>query len=258
MSLAYDDRGQGPVVVLLHGFPLDRTMWSGQVDDLSTSFRLILPDLPGHGGSPVAPGVVTMEAMADAVVGLLDELGLTGPVVLGGLSMGGYVALEALARHPGRFRALMLLDTRATPDTPEAAANREVLARKVEEAGYAQPVIDAMRPKLVSKTTQDRAPAIVEELVQVMARTPTAGIAGALRGMAVRPDRTADLVGSGLPTLILVGADDVITPPAEMQGLAAAVPGSRFATIPEAGHLAPREQPAACNREIRSFLGELS
>ena len=257
MRLAHDDVGQGPAVVLLHGFPLDRTMWRSQVEDPSADYRLIVPDLPGLGGSPVPHGPPTLDAMADAVMGLLDELGVTEPVVLGGLSMGGYVALAALEKAPGRFRALMLLDTRATPDTAEAAANREALAKKVEEAGGPHAVVEGMRSKLFSKATVESSPGVVESVVGVMSRAPAAGVAWSLRAMAARPDRTAAVVAAGLPTLVLVGHDDAITPPKEMEALAGSLKSARLVVVPDAGHLPPVEQPEVCNDDIRAFLNTL-
>src|SRR5882724_9647259 len=125
MILSCSDDGPGPVVVLLHGFPLSRAMWIEQIPDLGAVYRLIAPDLRGHGDSPAPEGVYTMDEMADDVIELLDTLHLDEPVVLGGLSMGGYVALSMVARYPQRIRALMLMDTRAEADTPEAAQKRE-------------------------------------------------------------------------------------------------------------------------------------
>src|SRR4051812_16873266 len=132
MLLAYDDDGPGPVVVLLHGFPLNRKIWSAQEASVGSIYRVIAPDLRGHGQSAAPAGVYTMDDMAGDVLELLDALQVDGPVVLGGLSMGGYVALSLLALAPERVRALMLIDTRASADTPEAARNREELARVVE------------------------------------------------------------------------------------------------------------------------------
>src|SRR5262249_12798595 len=156
-----------------------------------------------------------------------------------GLSMGGYVALALLARHPGRFRGVMLFDTRATADTPEAARNREDLAQRVESSGDASLVADPMLSKLFSPATRKTHPERVSAVQAVMLSTPVRALAGALRGMAVRPDRSGDLAKVLVPTLVLVGEDDVITPPEEARGLAAALPDSRLEVIPHAGHLAP-------------------
>jgi pimeloyl-ACP methyl ester carboxylesterase len=257
MLLAFDDNGPGPVVVLLHGFPFDRSMWSAQVADVAATYRLITPDLRGFGETAAPEGVYTMEAMADDVIDLLNAMQLTEPVVLGGLSMGGYVALAAVAKYPDRFRALMLMDTKATADTPEAARAREELAATVEATASAQPVVEAMLPRLFSHLTYERRPQVLVPIRGVMARARPRAVAGALRGMAVRPDRTAALGSIRVPTLVLVGADDVITPPADSRAMADAIPGARLEVVPEAGHLAPVENPAAVNAAVLGFLNGL-
>lgn len=254
MLLAYEDHGPGPVVVLLHGFPLDRSMWSAQVSDVGSVYRVIAPDLRGHGESAAPEGTYTMETMADDVAEVLDKLGIREPVVLGGLSMGGYVALALIKRWPERFRGLMLMDTRAGADTPDAAGNREGLAARVLADGNAGAVVAAMLPKLFcAYTRQNRGP-LIEPVRTVMERTPPRALAGALRGMAARADQTALLPKIKVPTLVLVGADDEITPPAEARKMADAIPNAQLAVIPDAGHLAPLENAAASNEAILEFL----
>jgi pimeloyl-ACP methyl ester carboxylesterase len=232
-------------------------MWQEQITGIGSTYRIIAPDLRGHGDSPAPEGVYTMEEMADDVIELLDTLHITEPVVLGGLSMGGYVALSLVLRHPRRVRALMLMDTRAGADTPEAAQGREATARSVLEAGSATSVVDAMLPKLFSKRTLEERPERVAPLRAVMEATTPRGIAGALRGMAKRPDRRADLVAIKVPTLVLVGEEDVITPPAEAKAMAEALPNARLEVIPGAGHMAPFENPAVANSVILQFLNTL-
>src|SRR5262249_8912113 len=156
MLLAYDDYGPGPVVVLLHGFPLNRSMWSAQETSVGSIYRVIAPDLRGHGESAAPEGVYTIDGMADDVIELLDALQLREPVVLGGLSMGGCRALPLIVRYPGRFRALRRMDPRPTADSPDAARNREDLASKVEASGNAGHVVEAMWPKMVSDATRRR------------------------------------------------------------------------------------------------------
>jgi len=257
MRLTYDDEGSGPVVVLLHGFPLDRTMWREQRAALKEHFRVITPDLRGHGRTDAPEGVYTMETMADDVAELLDGLKLTAPVVLGGLSMGGYVALAFVARHLARLRGLMLFDTRAGADTPEGAKGREELARKVEAAGSADPVVQAMLAKLFAATTRLQRPDLVAATEAQMKRTPVRGLTGALRGMAVRPDRMETLARLSIPVLVVVGADDEITPPAEARRMAAALPHAQLVEIPRAGHMSVIENPEAVNQAILSFLNGL-
>jgi pimeloyl-ACP methyl ester carboxylesterase len=237
-----DDTGAGPgVIVLLHGFPLGRAMWSDVARGLARGFRVIVPDLRGHGSSPAPHGVYTMEALADDVAELLDERGVTTPVVLAGLSMGGYVALALAARHRARLRGLALCDTRAGADTPEAAKGREELAAKVETMNSVEPVIESFLPKLLAPATYERKPDLVESARALMSGQPPVGVAGCLRGMAVRPDRMALLPTLDLPTLVLVGSDDRLTPPDEARRMSDTLPDGRLTVVPGAGHLTPIE-----------------
>jgi pimeloyl-ACP methyl ester carboxylesterase len=257
MDLAYSDSGPGRVVVLLHGFPLSREMWREQLSGLGSIYRVIAPDLRGHGDSPAPEGVYTMDEMADDVIELLDTLHITERVVLGGMSMGGYVALSLVARYPHRIRGLILMDTRAGADSLEVAANREVSARSVLSANSATPVVDAMLPRLFAPLTQEQRPERVEPMMTIMVKSSPAGVAGALRGMAVRPDRKDELSKISVPTLILVGEHDVITPPAEAKAMADAIPAARLEIIPGAGHMAPYENYSAANAAILQFLKSL-
>ena len=257
MILAYADEGPGPAVVLLHGYPLSRAMWAEQIPDLGAIYRVIAPDLRGHGGSPAPEGVYTMDEMADDVIETLDALHIREPVVLGGLSMGGYVALSLIIRYPQRVRALMLMDTQAGADSIEAAATREVTAKTVIEAGSAASIVDPMIGRLFSAAFRETRPERVTPLRAVMEQTSARGVAGALRGMAVRPDRRGDLAKIAVPTLVVVGEEDVITPPSVAKSLAQAIPGARLEVIARAGHLAPYENPPAANAAILRFLRSL-
>jgi pimeloyl-ACP methyl ester carboxylesterase len=258
MRLAYTDEGPGPAVVLLHGFPLGREMWREQINGVGSTYRVIAPDLRGHGDSPAPDGDYTIDEMADDVIELLDTLSLDVPVVVGGLSMGGYVALSLVARYPQRVRALMLMDTRAAADSREAADKREELALAVLAAGHPGPVVEAMVPRLFARITREERPERVAPLVELMEGNTARGIVGALRAMASRPDRRADLASIRAPTLVIVGEDDVVTPPADAQGLADAIPGAGLEVIPDAGHLAPYENPAIANSVILRFLDGLA
>jgi len=232
-------------------------MWEEQLSGIGSTYRVIAPDLRGHGESPAPEGVYTMDEMADDVVELLDSLSISERIVLGGLSMGGYVALSLVVRYPDRVRGLMLFDTRAGADTPEAAQNREATARAILAADSAKELVDAMIPKLFAPITLGQRPERVEPLRAVMENNTPRGIAGALRGMAIRPDRRADLPGIKVPTLVLVGEHDAITPTAEAKALAAAIPNARVEVIPESGHMAPYENPSAANAVILRFLKSL-
>jgi pimeloyl-ACP methyl ester carboxylesterase len=257
MRLAHADTGSPPVLVLIHGFPLSREMWVEQLKVIGSTYRVIAPDLRGHGESASPDGAYTMDEMADDVVELLDRLEVREPVVLGGLSMGGYVALSLVLRYPERVRGLILMDTRAVADTPEAAKGREETARSVLREKSTRSMLETMVPRLFGKTTLEKHPQRVEPLLAVMERTSPQGVAGALRGMAVRPDRRGDLARIAVPTLVMIGEDDVISSVQEAREIAGAIPHSRLVVIPAAGHLAPYENPAAANEAILRFLKDL-
>ncbi len=198
-----------------------------------------------------------MEQFADDLAGLLDALGIAEPVVLCGLSMGGYIAIRCWRKYAARLRALILCDTRAAADPPEAAAARLVMADRVLREGPA-PLVESMLPRVLGETTRRERPQMVEALRRTMMANPPQGIAAALRGMAQRPDMTAALLEIRCPTLVLVGAEDVATTPAEMRGMAQAIPGAKFVEVPAAGHLSPLENPTAFNAALLEFVENIS
>lgn len=256
-GLSFDDLGRGPAVVLLHAFPLARAMWRPQVEALQSDYRVITPDLHGFGGSPPLAAAPSVETMADDVARLLDELKVSGPVVLGGLSMGGYVALAFARRHLARLRGLVLADTKADPDDAEGRANRDRLIAFAETNG-ARAVIDQMLPKLLGADTTARRPEVVEEVRGIGSRQPVEGIVGALKGLRDRPDANPGLGAIRVPTLVVVGRDDTLTPPAKSEELASRIPNARLVVIDGSGHLSNLEQPAAFNAALRSFLQSLA
>jgi len=253
ITLSFADRGSGTALLLVHGFPLDHTMWNGQIERLSARYRVIAPDLRGFGQSGVSDGVVTMERFAGDLAVLIDFLAVREPVVLCGLSMGGYIALEFWRKYAGRLRGLILCDTRAAGDTPEASAGRVALAQRVTSEG-AQRVAEMMIPKLFAPATLQNRPDLAESIRQVIGRTDPHGIAAAARGMAQRADFTAELSRIRCPVLLIAGENDVVTPVAEMQNIAQTIPNAEFNTIPNAGHMSPLEQPEAVNAAIEGFL----
>jgi len=256
VKLAFIDSGNGIPVLLIHGFPLDHTMWSGQINALAARYRVIAPDLRGFGASGVTAGKVTMEQLAGDLAALLDALGIDEPVVVCGLSMGGYVTWQFWRKYPARVRALVLCDTRAAADAPEVAAGRLETADRVlgEGAGL---LADAMMPKLLAGQTAAGKPELAEALRRVMERTDPEGIAAALRGMAERPDVTARLAEIACPTLVIVGREDAISTPQEMAAIARAIPGARLVEIAGAGHMSPMEKPEEVNAAMLEFLAGL-
>jgi len=263
----YEDTGDGPALLLVHGFPLDRTMWTHQIDAFKKDYRLIVPDLRGHGQSQAPRGPYRMDQMADDLRALLAELEIE-QVVLAGHSMGGYVAFAFWRIYPHLLRALVLSDTRAAADTAEGRQNRYATIEQVEAQGT-EAIVEGMLPKMLSPLTLENKPKIVLHARRMMTNTPPAGAVGALEGMARRPDSTPTLSTITVPTLILVGEDDAITPPAEAEAMRAAIlaprhgrtarhiPGVALARIPDAGHLAPLENATAVNQALRDFLADL-
>lgn len=250
INLYHEDHGQGTPVLFVHGFPLSGAMWEQQVAALAPHYRVIVPDLRGFGKSEVPAGPYTMETFADDLAALLDTLSIE-QVVLAGLSMGGYISFAFLRRHAARLRGLILCDTRATPDTDEARANREVNAQMVESQG-ASAIADKMLPNMLAPTAPPERQA---QLRSMMTANQPAGIAAALRGMALRGDSTDLLASIAVPTLLIVGSQDVLSPPQEMQqGLQAHIPGSTLVEVPDAGHVANLDNPDAFNTAVLEFL----
>jgi pimeloyl-ACP methyl ester carboxylesterase len=254
MRLDFDDDGPGPVVVLLHGLLFDRSMWSHQQSAVGAIYRVIVPDLRGHGTSAAPEGIYTVDEMADDVIETLDWLQLSGPVVFGGLSMGGYLALSIATRYPDRVKGLMFISTRAAADTPEGARVREDLARQVEASGNAEAVVSAMLPRLFARSTFEHHPHLIARVHHQMARTPPRAVVGTLRGLAVRPDRTAQLAGITAPTLVLASREDQLIPFEESEAMARSMPAAKLMTIEGSGHVPPLENPKATSAAMLAFL----
>jgi len=256
IELAFVDRGSGLPVVLIHGFPLDHAMWNAQIDALSANYRVIAPDLRGFGQSDVTGGTVTMEQLADDLAALLAAIGVDEPVVICGLSMGGYVAFAFQRRYAGRLRGLILCDTRAANDTAELAAARREMAARVLREGPA-PLVEGMMPKLLAESSAENHPELSESLRRVMLGTDRRGVAAAALGMARRADVTETLGEIDCPTLVIVGRHDAISPREEMAAISRAIPQGRFVEISGSGHMSPIEAPAEVNAAILGFLATL-
>lgn len=243
-----DSGSTGETILFVHGFPLDHTMWSAQTAEFSKTHRCIAPDLRGFGASGVTAGTVTMSQFADDLNELLQQLGIDGPIIVCGLSMGGYIAFELWNRHPNRVGRLVLCDTRAKSDSTEVARGRAIMANQVEQNGMSG-VSDGMVPKLIAAGS-----GVAKGITDVIDSADPNGVAAAQRGMAKREDFTERLSEISIPTLVVCGEQDVITPIEEMRSMTDAVFKSVFAVIPEAGHLAPLEQPAKVNEAVRAWL----
>jgi pimeloyl-ACP methyl ester carboxylesterase len=260
-TIAYLDSAPGNAAlrtyVLLHAFPLGANMWEPQMRAIPNGWRLITPDLRGFGGSTEADSVSAQSIgdYAEDVADLLAELSVERAVI-GGLSMGGYAAFALLQSKPALIEALILADTRATADSPEARANRRSMLALVDREGP-QGVAREMMPKLLGDTTRETnqtAEATVRRLIKQ--QSPVA-IRGAIQRMMHRPDSTALLATIGVPTLVIAGEEDTLIPIPEAEKMAAAIRGSKLVKIPAAGHLSNLEQPDAFNHALTAFLAAL-
>ena len=257
-DLAYREAGAGQPVVLLHAFPLTGELWRPQLEGLSAQMRVIAPDLAGFGGStaPDEPGAYSVDGWARDVAALLDELGI-GRAIVGGLSMGGYAAMAFARLFPERVQALILADTRAEADAPAVKEKRTVQARMAIE-GRKGELIEQLLPPLLAEATRRERPDLVARVRAWMESVPAAGYAGALHAMRERPDATPALAALAVPSLLLCGAEDALTPPEPMRGMQARIPGAKLAVIPGAGHLSSLEAPAAFGREVAGFVAAVA
>jgi pimeloyl-ACP methyl ester carboxylesterase len=253
------ETGAGRPVVLLHAFPLNASMWAPQREALGPSYRVICPDQRGFGGTPLPTedDPPSLDAVVEDLVGMLDARKVDQPVVLGGLSMGGYVAMAFWRLHPERVAALVLADTKATADTPAAAANRERIAKEVVAAGSSRQLVDEVLPKLVGTTTREQRPLVHGRVKALVEAAPPYAVAWAQRAMAARPDSLDGLRKVEIATLVVVGEEDEMSPTADAQAMADAVPSARLVTIPAAGHLSSVEAPEEFNAALLGFLATL-
>jgi pimeloyl-ACP methyl ester carboxylesterase len=256
-TMGYDDEGAGDALLFVHGHPFDRSMWRGQVERFAAAgWRTLAPDLRGYGpGVPEVRDRTTLDVFAHDLAGLLDDLGI-GRAVLCGLSMGGQVVLEFHRLFSERVRGLVLADTSAAADGPDARAARRALADRLPRegmAGYADEVL----PRMVAPRNIAALPAVADHVLGMMRRTAPDGAAAALRGRADRPDYVADLPGIAVPTLVVVGSEDDFTPVPDARLIADAVPGAELVVVEGAAHLPNLERPAEFDAALGAFLAAL-
>ena len=252
-ELSVQQEGQGPPLLFVHGFPFDHRMWESQVAEFREDYHVIAPDLRGFGASGLGRETISMARLADDLAVMLDSLQVERPVVFCGLSMGGYIGWQFWDRHPDRVERFVLCDTRAAADSAEAAKGRRQAAARVKQEG-GESLVEGMLPKLFANSTFKTKPELVQTIRRLMDTTDPRTIAAALIAMAQRPDMEPRLHEIAVPTLLLGGQEDVITPVDEMRRVAEAMPAAEFLAISAAGHMAPVEQPVAVNRAIRRFL----
>ena len=252
-SISVDLRGRGEPILFVHAFPLDRRVWKSQIATFAETHRVIAPDLPGFGKSGSPRAAMSIDDYADSLAGVLDALEIREPVTLCGLSLGGYIAFAFLRRHRDRLRRLVLCDTKSAEDPLQKKADRELLAVQVLEQGTAN-LAQNMPLNLLGQTTQRERPAIVETVREMIADASPEGVAAASRAMALRPDSTDLLAEIDVPTLIVCGEEDPISPPQEMREMADKIRGAAYVEIAGAGHLSPFERPDDFNERLLQFL----
>jgi 3-oxoadipate enol-lactonase len=251
-EIAYEVLGEGTPVLLLHAFPAHHGLWLPAAQALINRYRVILPDLRGHGDSGVGDGPATVEKHTADLVRVLDDVQV-GRAVIAGVSIGGYVFFEFWRRHRGRVAAVILCNTKAQADTPEARAGRLKSADEVVERGT-EPFVESMVPRLLGKTTLHSRPDLVDGARRMMMRMSPAAISAVQRGMAERPDSVATLKTINVPALVLVGEEDTLSTPADAELMRGNLAGSQLKVIPRAGHYAVWEQHEAVGSAVRQFL----
>ena len=250
MILGYDEAGGGEVLLLVHGFPVDRRIWARQLTGLSDIRRVVAPDLRGRGKSPAEVSGWTIDTYAEDLADTIGSLGVES-VDLAGLSMGGYIAFALLRQHPELVRSLILASTRAAPDAPEYKTGREMTAERARKFGTGA-LAESMIDKLLTPNASSE---VRERVLEMFEAIPGETSAADSLAMRDRADSTPMLSSISIPTLVIEGAKEALLPAGSSKGMAEAIPGARLATITDAGHFAPIENPEAVNEAIRSFLG---
>ncbi len=245
--------GQGKPLMLLHGFPLDHRQWLEQLTGLAEHFRVIAPDLRGFGQSTLTDQPYSMADLADDVEQMRMHLAGSEPLALCGLSMGGYVAFEYWRRYPQNLSALVMADTRPEADDDQGKANRQAMIDRVQQAG-SWPAVSGMLDKLLTQSNLQERGSVYHSVEQMLKSCSADAVCSAQRAMARRTDFTASLPGLTTPTLVIVGEDDPITPPAATGKWAAMMPHSQYHVVAGAAHLTPLEQPEQFNSLVREFL----
>ncbi len=253
-AIEYVDAGDrsGMPVIFLHGFPFSHEMWTPQLGPVGQSHRAIAYDIRGHGMSDVGDGQYTIDGHVDDLFAFLDLLSI-GECIAVGLSMGGYITLRALERDPGRFKGAVLCDTKSEADTDEAKIKRFETMKAVKRGGSVE-FAEAFAHAVFWEGTFTSKPEVVASIKRVIGRTPPLSIAGTLLALASRTDTTPSLNSIAVPTLILVGEHDAVTPPAASRAMHERIPGSQLYVIPASGHMSNIENPEAFNEKLLAFL----
>ncbi len=253
IEMTFDDIGSGAALILLHGYPFDRSMWRDQIDFLSAhGYRVIAPDLRGLGQTLSTGEITTMEDMAQDVAALMDDLKIERAVICG-LSMGGYVAFEFAHLFPNKVRALVLAGTRAPADNEQEKQVRKQQAQRMLAEGM-DFVADATLAKLLAPRTLAEKPEVVARVREMILRSDPKGAAAAQRGMAVRRNYSDDLPSLDVPALVIVGREDPIRPVADAEFMHRQIRNSRLKIIEDAAHMTNMEQSGVFNAALLTFV----
>lgn len=255
-EIAYWTLGEGPTVILLHPFPAHHEFWLPVAESLATRYRLILPDLRGHGESGVGEGPATMEKHAADLARVMDDAKVSRAPLIG-VSIGGYVLFEFWRRHRNRVAALGLCNTKASADGADARAGRLQAANDVLERGI-EPFLESTIPRLLGKTTRESRPDLVDGALIMMRQMSPEDIAQVQRGMAARPDSVDTLKTIQVPTLLITGDEDILTGVNEAELMRQHIAGSQLRVIPKAGHYSAWEQPGEAATLLRQFVDALA
>ncbi len=245
--------GFGKPVVLLHAFPLSNQLWMYLTPP--PGFQLILPDFPGFGNSPLAPAGLSLVEAAQGLENHLIQKGIHEPVILGGISMGGYWAMEFIRQFPHQVDKVLFVSTRPGLDKPEARQNRLKMADRVEKEGVGF-LAEAMIPGLLGKSTLTKKPLAAKRLTDWIQKTDPAAVALAQRTMADRRDQTGLMAGLKVKTWVVAGLEDALIPSTEAETMAKTIPGSNLRLLEGVGHLVPLEDPAGFQKILDGFLSE--
>ena len=254
-EIVYRVLGDGPPLVLLHPFPVTHEFWMPVAEALATRYRVVLPDLRGHGDSGIGEGPATMEKHAADIARVMDDADVAHAWLVG-VSIGGYALFEFWRKHRGRVAALGLWNTKAQADGPQARAGRLQAANDVLDRGT-EPFFESLIPRVLAKTTREMRPDLVDGAMGMMRKLSAEGVAQLQRGMAARPDSVETLKTINVPTLLVTGEEDVMTGVNEAELMRQHIPGSQLRVIPKAGHYSAWEQPEEAAKLLRQFLDAL-
>lgn len=256
-SICYDDLGNSDTpIIFIHGFPFDKSSWQPQMDFLESTHRVISYDIRGYGKSTPGKETPGIRLFADDLINFMDQLEITNAIICG-LSMGGYIALNAVTRFPEKFKAIILSDTQCIADSPETKVKRQNSISQVTSGGSRE-FIEGLINNLFCKETLQQNQTLVDKIRTIMLTTNAATITGSLNALAQREDMCSSLTDIQVPALIICGKEDVLTPPAKSEQLQINIDNSTLRIIDKAGHLSNLEQPDQFNKHLNEFILSLN